>query len=126
MTKSSFNKLTLILFILYLGAVLFVHVMHADDFKDLNNYFLGIRNDHWLHGILFFPLGFLIRYVFTSWKIILPFGIFCCIFFETLQYFLPYRSFEFTDILSDTTGAIIGLLVYFATRKIVVKVFGMK
>lgn len=117
MTKSKFKKIIRWLFILYLGVVLFLHVMHADDFTELEEYFLGLRTDHWLHAIMFIPLGFLVHYVFVNRKILIGFTLFCCFFFETLQYFLPYRSFDITDIFSDITGTAIGLILYFFTHQ---------
>lgn len=122
MTNSIIRRIISILFYLYLSCVLFVHVMHADDFKELNNYFLGIRNDHWLHGILFIPLGFLVKFHFEKWKIAIIFTLFCCFFFEILQYFLPYRSFEFSDIISDTCGATFGMFLYLVSHKWIIRV----
>lgn len=122
MSKAKIEQIIKILFYTYLLCVFVVHVMKADDFKTLNEYLLGIRIDHWLHAILFLPLGILINYVLKNRNHVILIVLFSCVFFETLQYFLPYRSFEFTDILSDTTGVILGLLIYFLSRNLITHV----
>ncbi|HRO77029.1 MAG TPA: VanZ family protein [Crocinitomicaceae bacterium] len=107
-----------IIFALYLITVFVVHVMKTGGVVDLNSYFLGIRRDHWVHGILFSPMGFLALLVLEKhkfWAIFIT--IFCCCFFETLQYFIPYRSFDIWDIVADTCGASIGILGYLVFTK---------
>lgn len=106
------------LFVVYLVTVLILHVMKTDDVVDLNNFLLGIRMDHWTHGILFSPMGFFALTSFSN-NIRLAFGIivFCCLFFEILQYFIPYRSFDVWDIVADSIGASIGILFYYGFRK---------
>ncbi len=105
-------------FIVYLLAVFALHVMRADDVVDLNSYFLGIRRDHWAHGILFFPIGFFALISLNkNQRLALVFTVFCCLFFESLQYFIPYRSFDMWDIVADSTGAGIGVIAYFMTRR---------
>ncbi len=107
-----------LLFGVYLIAVFVLHVMKTDDVVDLNNYFLGIRRDHWAHGILFFPMGFFALISLNkNQRLALVFTAFCCLFFESLQYFIPYRSFDIWDIVADSIGAGIGVLAYFMTKR---------
>lgn len=99
---------------LYIFIVFFLHVMKTDGVESLGEYYLGIRGDHWAHGTMFFPMGILTLLSFQSRKkFAFGFIFFACFFFETLQYFLPYRSFDISDIVADSTGVIVGLLVYF-------------
>lgn len=107
-----------IIFVLYLIALFGIHVMKTDGVVDLGSYFLGIRRDHWAHGTIFFPMGFLAFLALERnkfWAIFIT-G-FCCCFFETLQYFIPYRSFDVWDIVADTCGASIGILGYLIYTK---------
>ncbi len=42
------------------------------------------------------------------------------ILMEVVQYFLPYRSASFYDILANITGTVVALIIYFITRKVYV------
>lgn len=100
------------LFVLYLLTVLFLHVMPTSGVEELGEYFLGIRGDHWLHGIMFFPLGIFMPITLKKWHFsTLLLLLATCACFETIQYFLPYRFFDFWDIVADSTGATIGLSI---------------
>lgn len=101
------------IFITYFIIVLVLHIIKANDLKDLNNYFLGIRVDHWMHAIMFLPLGFLVKFNFQRNGSIIIVSVIAGIFFEIVQYFLPYRTFELSDSLSDYTGIIIGLGLHY-------------
>lgn len=92
--------------------MLFLHIMKANEFKNLEKFILGIRIDHWLHAIMFIPLGFMVQFNLKNPITSLLFAIILGISFETIQYFLPYRSFDWTDITSDFTGTMIGYLIY--------------
>lgn len=105
-----------IVFRLYLIAVFVIHIMKVDEVVDLNSYFLGIREDHWMHGILFLPMGFLSFTVLNNRLKALIGTVIACFFFETLQYFLPYRTFDFWDIVADSVGAFVGILVLLAIQ----------
>jgi VanZ family protein len=48
----------------------------------------------------------------TIWRNFLLFGILCGIVFEFAQQFIPNRSFEITDMISNAIGACLGLLGY--------------
>ena len=105
-------------FIVYLIVVFVLHVMKTDDVVDLNSYFLGIRRDHWAHGIIFFPMGFFALISLNkNQRLAFAVIVFCCFFFESLQYFIPYRSFDIWDIVADSIGAGIGVLAYFMTKR---------
>jgi len=105
------------LFAVYLLGLFTAHVINTGDEVDLNNFFLGIRVDHWVHGSLFLPLGILAPLVIENRPKLVLTMIFCSLFFETLQYFLPYRSFDWTDIRADVCGTLIGLLFYWMLKK---------
>ncbi|MFH1768970.1 MAG: VanZ family protein [Candidatus Omnitrophota bacterium] len=44
------------------------------------------------------------------------------IIMELIQYYLPYRSFEWKDILSNLLGCILGIYLYVIRRRKIVKV----
>lgn len=104
---------------LYLFILLVLHTMPTSGVEELGEYYLGIRGDHWIHATMFFPMGFLVLQVFFGKKI-RAYGIiiFACFFFETLQYFLPYRSFDFYDIVADSVGAFFGILIFHSCKKV--------
>lgn len=102
------------LFITYLIGVLIVHIIKTNGVIDLENYFLGIRKDHWMHALLFFPLGFLSFSALRTnkWLVALLCYVTCCLF-ETIHYILPYRSFDPMDMVANASGATIGAIAYF-------------
>lgn len=46
------------------------------------------------------------------WRNFILFGILCGIGFESLQQFIPNRSFEVMDLFANTLGACLGLIGY--------------
>jgi glycopeptide antibiotics resistance protein len=69
----------------------------------------------------FIPLGILLPMLFVwlrnFWKIILA-GIFISLAFETTQLLTGLGVFDIDDIILNTTGAIIGYIVYLILKKI--------
>ncbi|MCK4912155.1 MAG: VanZ family protein [Candidatus Omnitrophica bacterium] len=73
--------------------------------------------DKIIHGLIYFLLAFLIVNTFSRKKI----GnsrkysfvyVFCLgLVLEMVHYFLPYRSFEFGDILANSIGGFLGVLL---------------
>jgi len=107
------------LFVTYLIGVFIIHIIKTDGVIDLENYFLGIRKDHWMHAILFFPLGFLSFPALRTnkWLVLLFCYVTCCLF-ETIHYILPYRSFDLMDMVANSSGSTIGMVLYFLFNKL--------
>ncbi|MCR4660168.1 MAG: VanZ family protein [Bacteroidales bacterium] len=78
----------------------------------LDNFVFGIRADHLLHASVYLPCVFFIaprcrfNYV-ASWLIATFIGI-CT---ECVQYLLPYRGFDINDMVANTLGIALGLLL---------------
>ena len=112
--KDWINKRISVIFYVYLIGLFIAHVMKTGGEIDLNNYFWGIRADHWIHATMFIPMGIFVFILFQKnrWLPFL-FGFVACFFFESLQYYLPYRSFDLTDIMADACGVSIGMILWF-------------
>jgi len=77
----------------------------------LSGEMLAVRNDHWAHilnwaWLALLPFGFERRRIRAATRSLLavPFGI----VLEILQYYVPGRSFELSDIASDALGTALG------------------
>lgn len=129
------NKLTTVLSIIYLVALLWILV-----FK------LGVRFSYMetrsvnlipfseplilngkidfgemiLNAVIFVPLGIYAGVLFKQWtsgkKVFLFFLI--SLLIETLQFILKAGAFDITDIITNTLGGIIGLIVFKAIEKV--------
>lgn len=76
------------------------------------------------HLTEFLILGLLLSYYLTlknvkyKYIITLIYGIIVAIIDETIQYFIPNRACQITDVLIDSVGVIIGLLIYILYNKL--------
>ncbi len=80
---------------------------------------IGDLSDKTLHFIAFAVLTLLLNlsYQITWWKSVL-YLLFYASFIEFSQYFTPNRCAEWLDIVADTIGIGIGLLLYWAYKKL--------
>lgn len=67
-----------------------------------------------LNIILFIPIGFLLRPIRPDWKrkYIIAFGLFYSILLEILQLILHRGLFEFDDMLNNTIGVFVGVVMF--------------
>lgn len=95
--------------------ILAVLPLNGQNSVTLNNTFvIHIRLDHLLHGVIFLPWILIGRTCKNlSFASLLAFGILLATLTEGIQYFLPYRSFNINDMVSNMLGVIIGLIVLF-------------
>lgn len=122
-----------ILFIIYIGMVLFFcFYKFSSTGVDLSKYFLGIRLDRYAHFIMFFPYPFIswlyCRYT-SSWRIINRYAIIITLISglafagltELFQnWFFQSRQGDVLDFAADSTSIIIGTaIVSFAGHPIV-------
>jgi VanZ family protein len=71
------------------------------------------------YGIFcFFALQYNITYQRHSLVIILLFITVYSIILEVIQYFLPYRTFNFYDILTGLIGMAVGSVIFFSYRSL--------
>ncbi len=78
-------------------------------------------NDKTAHFIAFAGWSFCWLFAFKNWKNTLFLGIFFGVIIEIGQYLLPevfHRSFDTLDILADSIGVILGLLVNIAWKRL--------
>ena len=82
--------------------------------------------DKWGHLILFAGLGFLFARLvagvkkITFLKLLAITALFCLAYGitdEAHQYFVPGRCSEIGDVIADTIGGFLGVLLYFAVRR---------
>lgn len=73
-----------------------------------------------LNVIIFVPLGIYAAILFRSWNFGKHLGFFLMtsFLFEALQFLLKIGAFDITDILTNTFGGIIGLLVFKGTERL--------
>ena len=80
---------------------------------------LGPLSDKWTHFLAFAVLTLLLRLAYR----IRIFGtvasmLFYAVFIEISQYFTPNRSAELMDVVADTIGIAIGLLLYAGLKRV--------
>jgi len=99
------GKLLKIAFILYSLTILFLSFYPVPETP---------TPDKLNHMIAFFLFSVLLKLSFKTgyWSTVfysLIFGV----FIEFVQYFIPYRSAEYGDVVADLTGTLIGIFSYF-------------
>ena len=73
-----------------------------------------------LNIFIFVPLGIYGRIIFRQWMFANRLLSICLISltFEALQYFFRIGAFDITDIITNTLGGMIGIVIYEAIEKI--------
>lgn len=111
------KRLYILLPWVYLTTVVVLLVLPTREGLQLDRYWLGIRTDHMIHALLFFPaaLVFYARAVVLKRELRLGksllVGIIFCAACETLHLVLPYRTFDPDDFVANTVGMFLGFLV---------------
>jgi VanZ family protein len=73
--------------------------------------------DKYLHAVTYFLLSWLLAHTLVKKNLSHPclisfsYAFFLGAFIECVQYFIPYRFFEFQDLLANAAGAGAGLLI---------------
>ena len=128
------NKLTVALLVIYLAILCWILLlklgvrfsyMHERSFnlipfsKPVMLYGKADIGEMVLNVLAFVPLGIYTAMLFVRWhwgKILL----FCCGFsllIESIQFALAIGAFDITDIITNTTGGLIGLSLFYAMEK---------
>ncbi|WFR57253.1 VanZ family protein [Anaerocolumna sp. AGMB13025] len=131
------NKLTIILFIIYLIAVLEIIVFKLELPFSNTGYLRNINlipfhesvilngkidySEIIMNMVIFVPLGIYVEMIFSKWSITKKISMFFIISLicEVLQFIFAMGASDITDIINNTLGGIIGLLIY----KVIVKLF---
>ena len=72
-----------------------------------------------LNIIIFIPLGLYSGLIFKSWSMVQNTGLFLStsLLIESIQYFIRIGAFDITDIITNTSGGILGILLYKTIEK---------
>ena len=120
MKPVKFKRVLRILFFLYCIAIILLTILPINGESSLLNdtYIVKIRFDYLLHTMIFLPFLPLVMYSFSTTpqlkrtikKILslITIGIFFAIITEVIQLYLPYRTFNINDLISNTLGIILG------------------
>ncbi len=80
---------------------------------NLNNIMVvKIRGDYFVHALVFVPWAFFMVAMKQRPWTWLVLGLIFSIGTELLQYLLPYRRFNINDLISNSLGILIGLLIF--------------
>jgi len=100
-----------ILFVLYILAAITLLVIPTRNIGAASR--MPFRSDSFAHAVLFFPWSFFIlSFKKIRWNIWILIGLAFGILMEFVQYFIPYRSFSFMDMLADAVGIVLGMIVF--------------
>ncbi|MEO7984614.1 MAG: VanZ family protein, partial [Bacteroidota bacterium] len=125
------NKLTSVLFIIYLMAICWILLLKLGvrfsymGKRSVNlipfSEPLSLNAENILNVIVFVPLGIYAGVLFSRWIVgkKLIFFVLLSFLIEGLQYILRVGAFDVTDILTNTSGGIIGLIIFTAIEKAV-------
>ena len=87
----------------------------------LDNFIFGLRADHLLHASVYIPCAIFVmdffrmsRYkMFYTWLASLSIGLFT----ELVQYLLPYRGFDVNDLVANSFGVTLGVVVILVAKR---------
>lgn len=132
--NNSTNRLTIVLFIIYLIALtwilLFKLGVRFSYMRNMRVSLIPFREFLFLHGrmnagdiisnvVIFVPLGIYAAVLFERWifwkKLFFIFLISFLV--EALQFILAIGAFDITDIITNTAGGIIGIMIFKAIEK---------
>ena len=122
------NRLTTVLFIIYLIALYWILLLklgvrfsymgeRRTNLVPFSEPFLTRENI--LNVVIFVPLGIYAGIIFEEWLFSkkLFFVVFLSLLVEGLQYILRVGAFDITDIITNTLGGIIGLMIFKGLEK---------
>ena len=122
------NKLTRVLFIIYLIALFWILLFKFGvRFSYMENRNVNLIpfgkidvSEIILNVVIFVPLGIYAGVLFKKWGFVkkLFFFFLISLMFEGLQFILGVGAFDITDIINNTLGGIIGLLIFEAIEKL--------
>ena len=123
------NRLTTVLFIIYLIALYWILLLKLGvRFSYMENRRanlipfsepLILSGENILNIVIFVPLGIYVGILFERWILgkRLVFVFLLSLLVEGLQYILRLGAFDVTDIITNTLGGVIGLIIFSAIGK---------
>ena len=124
------NNLTVVLFTIYLIVLYWILLFKlgiSSSYMDKRSVNLIPFNDpsifngeNILNVVIFVPLGVYAGILFKRWTFGKKFFFFflLSLIVEALQYILRLGAFDVTDLITNTVGGIIGLMIFKATEKV--------
>lgn len=104
-------------FWIYVTIVLLLILLPLNKSGSLNHItVIRIRGDYFFHALTFLPWAFFGLALHRNWGWWLLTGLLFSTGTECLQYLLPYRRFNINDLLSNSTGIILGMVIFLALR----------
>ena len=76
-----------------------------------------VSTNHLYADIVLSVIGFLTFRKKNQFNVLSIYLIFLSIVLEVLQYFVPNRSFEFSDLFGNLAGAIIAIILFYFLKK---------
>ena len=114
----SVSPKTLRLLALCYFVVLFTAMWCPTGHLSLNSMVLGFRLDHLLHAAIYMPCAFAWSLLLPRHKWLwLPLTLLVGAGTESVQYLLPYRGFDLSDMIANATGAIMGWVILLSIRR---------
>lgn len=80
---------------------------------------ISFRADHILHAMLFIPWGFFSIKIRKDLPLWFLWGLLYAAISEGIQYFIPYRSCNVSDMIANMIGVGIGFIIFISIRKTV-------
>lgn len=124
-----FKRILWILFLLYCFSLILLSILPINGESSLFNdtYIVKIRADYFLHTLTFLPFLPLATYTlsltFQREKliprifVIIIIGVLFAIITEVIQFYLPYRVFNFNDLIANIFGILLSLPILLIKRK---------
>jgi len=123
------NKVTTVLFIIYLTAIFWILLLKLGvRFSYMGNRSVNLTpftdpidpGEIILNVVIFVPLGMYAGVLFTRWTFgtKLLFIFLTSLMVEALQFILKVGAFDITDIITNTSGGVIGLIIFGAIKKV--------
>ncbi len=124
------NRLTTLLFAIYLLALCWILLLKLG----VRFHYMGNRNvnlipfngrsvltgENIMNAVIFVPLGIYAGVLFKRWSFTKQFLFFllASLIIEGLQFLLAVGAFDVTDIITNTSGGVVGLLMYKGLEKL--------
>jgi glycopeptide antibiotics resistance protein len=128
--NSSTNKLTIVLFVIYWIALCWILLFKLGvQFSYMSNRSVNLIpfndgkidiSEIIMNVVIFVPLGVYVGILFKRWifaKSVFFFFL-VSLFIEGLQFMLSIGAFDITDIITNTSGGIMGLIIFKAIEKL--------
>ena len=106
---SASERTVKIIFSIYIGLIILLSVAYTGNNLELHKIFiLYFRADHLIHVALFLPWAFFGVRMKNNLLLWFCWGILFATGTEGLQYLLPYRSFNISDMIANMIGVVLG------------------